>query len=67
MVLRVCEITVTLYFIIRLVLCSREDVSFNIIYLKVFEGIKHLYLLMWVKKYRLEIPFNIHVSNFGSI
>ena len=42
----VYEITVTLDFIVRLMLCSREDVSFNIICLNVLEGIKQLYLLM---------------------
>ena len=39
MVWRICEITVTLDFIFRLVLYSHEDVSFNIICLNVFEGI----------------------------
>ena len=42
----VYEITVTLDFIFRLMLCSREDVSFNIICLNTLEGIKQLYLLM---------------------
>ena len=42
----VYEITVTLDFIFRLMLCSRKDVSFNIICLNVLEGIKQLYLLM---------------------
>ena len=37
--------------------CSSEDVSFNIIYLNVLEGIKQFYLLMWFKKTRLETPF----------
>ena len=44
-------------FIFRLMLCIREDVSFNIICLNVLEGIKKLYLLMWFKKYRLEKSF----------
>ena len=57
MVRRICEIIVTLDFILRLVLCSREDVSFNSIYLNVLEGIKQFYLLMWFKKTRLETPF----------
>ena len=57
MVRRICEITKTLDFIFRLVLCSREDVSFNIICLNVLEGIKQFYLLMWFKKNRLETPF----------
>ena len=47
----------TLGFIFRLVHCSSEDVSFNSICLKVLEGIKHFYLLMWFKKTLLEIPF----------
>ena len=37
---RFCEITVALDFIFRLVLCSREDVSFNSICPNVLEGIK---------------------------
>ena len=53
MVRRICEITVTLDFIFRLVHCSSEDVSFNSICLNVLEGI----LLMWFKKTRLETPF----------
>ena len=57
MVRRICEITVTLEFIFRLVLCSHEDVSFNIICLNVLEGIKQFYLSMWFKKNRLETPF----------
>ena len=40
MVRRICEITVTLDFIFQLVLCSREDVSFNIICLNMMEGIE---------------------------
>ena len=57
MVRRICEITVTLDFIFRLVHCSSEDDSFNIICLPVLEGIKQFYLLMWFKKTRLETPF----------
>ena len=51
-----CEITVTVDFIFRFVLCSREDVSFNIICPNVLEDIKQFNLLMWLKK-RLETPF----------
>ena len=57
MVRRICEITVTLDFIFRLVNCSSEDVSFNIICLNVLEGIKQFYLVMWFNKIRLETPF----------
>ena len=57
MVRRICEIMVTLDFIFRLMHCSNEDVSFNIIFLPVLEGIKQFYLLMWFKKTRLETPF----------
>ena len=57
MVRRICEITVTLDFIFRLVHCSCEDVSFNSICLNVLEGIKQFNLLMWFKKTRLETPF----------
>ena len=57
MVRRICEIMVTLDFIFRLVHCSSEDVSFNIICLDVLEGINQFYLLMWFKKTRLETPF----------
>ena len=57
MVRRICEIMVTLDFMFRLVHCSSEDVSFSIICLNVFEGIKQFYLLMWFKKTRLETPF----------
>ena len=57
MVRRICEITVTLECIFRLVHCSSEDVSFNSICLNVFEGIKQFYLLMWLKKTRLETTF----------
>ena len=54
---RICEITVTLDFIFRLVFFSHEDVSFNIICLNVLEDIKQFYLSMWFKKNRLETPF----------
>ena len=47
----------TLDFIFRLVHCRSEDVSFNSICLNVLEGIKQFYLLMWLKKTRLETPF----------
>ena len=47
----------TLDCIFLLVLCSCEDVSFNIICLNMLEGIKQFYLLMWFKKNRLETPF----------
>ena len=60
MVRRICEITVTLDCIFRLVHCSSrssEDCSFNSICLNVLEGIKRFYLLMWFKKTRLETPF----------
>ena len=57
MVRRICEITVTLDFIFRLVLYSHEDVSFNIICLNVLEDIKQFYLLMWFKKNRPENMF----------
>ena len=57
MVRRICEIMVTLDFIFRLVHCSSEDVSFNIICLNVLGGIKQFYLLMWFKETRLETPF----------
>ena len=56
MVRRICEIMVTLDFIFRLVHCSSEDVSFTIICLNVLEDIKQFYLLMWLKKTRLETP-----------
>ena len=46
----------TLDFIFRLVHCSSKDVSFTIICLNVLEGIKQFYLLMWLKKTRLETP-----------
>ena len=54
---RICEITVTLEFIFRLVHCSSEDVSFNSICLNVLEGIKQFYLLLWFKKTLIETPF----------
>ena len=57
MVRRICEITVTLDFIFRIVHCSSEDVSFNSICLTALEGIKHFHLVMWFKKTRLETPF----------
>ena len=57
MVRRICKMKVTLEFIFRLVLCSREDVLFSIICLNVLEGIKQFYLLMWFKKKRLGTPF----------
>ena len=62
---RICEITVTLDVIFRLVLCSHVDVSFNIICLNVLEGIKQFYLSIWLKKTRLEKPFkgdNVNAS-----
>ena len=57
MVRRICEITVTLEFIFRLVLYSHEDVSFTTIYLNVFKGIKQFNLPMWFMKKRLETQF----------
>ena len=57
MVRRICEITVTLGFIFRLVHCSSEDNSFNSICLNVLEGIKQYFLLMWFKKTLQETPF----------
>ena len=57
MVLCICEITLTLNFIFRLVHCSSEDVSFNSICLNVLGCIKQFYLLMWYKKTRLETLF----------
>ena len=53
----ICEIVVTLDFIFRLVLYSHEDVSFNIIFQNVLEGIKQFHLSMWFKKNRLETLF----------
>ena len=57
MVRRICEIMVTLDFIFLLVLYSHEDVSFNIMFLNVLEGIIQFHLSMWFKKNRLETPF----------
>ena len=57
MVIRICEIMVTLDFIFRLILYCHEDVSFNIIFLNVLEGIKQLHMSIWFKKNRLETPF----------
>ena len=57
MVGRICEITVTVECIFRLVLYSHEDVSFNTIFLNVFEAIKQFNLSMWFMKNRLETPF----------
>ena len=54
---RIWEIMVTLDFIFRLVLYSHEDVSFNIIFVNVLEGIIQFHLLMWFKKNRLVTPF----------
>ena len=61
MLRRICEIIVALDFIFRLVHCSPEDVSFNIICLDLLEGIEQFYSLMWFKKYRLESPFQSDV------
>ena len=57
MVRLICEITVTLNLIFRVVHCSSEDVSFNSICLNVLEGIKQFNLLLRFKKTRLETPF----------
>ena len=57
---RICEIMVTLDFIFRLVLYSHEDVSFNIIFQNVLEGIIQFHLSMRFKKTRLETPFKGH-------
>ena len=57
MVRRICEITVTVDFIFRRVLCSHEDVSFNILCLNVLEGIMQFILSKWFKKNQLETPF----------
>ena len=54
---RICEITVTVDFIFRLVQCIMEDVLFNSICMNVLESIQQFYLLMWLKKTRLETPF----------
>ena len=53
----ICEIMVTLDFIVRVVLYSHADVSFNIIFLNMLEGIKLFHLSMWFKKNRLGTPF----------
>ena len=58
MVRRICEITVTLDFIFRLLHCSSEDISFDSICLNVLDGIKQFYLFMWFKKTRLETQFD---------
>ena len=47
----------TLDLIFRLVLCSHEDVTFNIIFLNVLEGTKQFHLSVWFKKNRLETQF----------
>ena len=47
----------TLVFIFRLVHCSSEDAVCTIICLSVLEGIMQFYLLIRVKKTRLETPF----------
>ena len=47
----------TLEVIFRLMLNSHEDVSFNTIFLNVFEGIKQFNLSMQFRKNRLETPF----------
>ena len=47
----------TLDFIFRLVLYSREDDLFNSIRLNVLKDIKQFYLIIWLKKTRLETPF----------
>ena len=57
MVRRICEITVTLDFIFRPLLCSREDVSFNSTCLNALEGVTQFILLMCFKKTQLETPF----------
>ena len=57
MVRRICEITATLVFIFRLMLCSHGDVSFKIVCLNMVEVTKEIYLLIWFKKTRLEAPF----------
>ena len=54
----------TLYFIFRIVLCSREDVSFNIICLNWFEGIKKFYLLMWFQENPTKHRKNENVKAF---
>ena len=54
---RIFEIMVTSGFIFQLELYNHGDVSFNIIFLNVLEGIKQFHLSMWFKKNRLETPF----------
>ena len=54
---RICDITVTLDFIFRLVLYSHKDVSFNIFFRNVLEGITQFNLSMWFKKTRIKAPF----------
>ena len=44
-------------FIFRFALYSHADVSFNIIFLNVLEGIIQFHLSMWFKTNRLETPF----------
>ena len=46
---RICDITVRLDFIFRLVHCGSEDVSFTSVCLNVLEGIKQFYLLIRFK------------------
>ena len=50
MVRCICEIMVALDFMVRVVLYSHEDVSFNISFLNVLEGIKQFHLSLWFKK-----------------
>ena len=57
MVRRICMVMMTLDFIFRLVLHSHEDVSFNIIFLNVLEGILQFHSPMWFNRNRLETPF----------
>ena len=54
---RICVVMVTLDFIFRLVLYGHEEVSFNIIFLNVLEGIIQFHLPMWFNKNRIETPF----------
>ena len=54
MVRRICN---DVGFYLQLVLYSHEDVSFNIIFLNVLEGIIQFHLSMWLNKNRLETPF----------
>ena len=55
MLQRICEITVTLDCIFRLVLCSHEEVSFNSICLNVLESV--LLVNVVQEKPTLETPF----------